>query len=224
MTLAPHAPQSLQAMDQGHHSLSLTAESLAVERGGRLVVAGLDFALAPGDALTLRGANGTGKTSILRAVAGFSEPAEGSIRFAANGEDMDPAEARALNLHWLGGDDALADKLTVAESLSFWRALLGGTQNDGLLSRLGLSGKENTALGRLSTGQRRRAGMGRLLCAQRPLWLLDEPMIGLDDQGRELLLDIVAEHRARGGIVLMASHDQGVPDVPVLRLRAQEAA
>ncbi|WP_158548621.1 heme ABC exporter ATP-binding protein CcmA [Parvularcula marina] len=211
-------------MEMDHHTLSLTIEGLAAERGGRVVVAGLAFSLSPGEALTLRGANGTGKTSILRAVAGFSDPAEGTVRFDLSGEEADASETRATAIHWLGGDDALADKLTLKESLSFWSSLLGGGATDELPARLGLSGLEDTPLGKMSTGQRRRAGIGRLLCAPRPLWLLDEPMSGLDDQGRELLLSIIAEHRATGGILLMASHDEGIPGCPVLRLSPAVAA
>lgn len=211
-------------MEIPRHHLSLSAENLAVERGGRIVVAGLSFALAPGEALTLRGPNGTGKTSILRAVAGFSQPADGAIRFLQKHGDADSIEIRATQLHWLGGEDALADRLTVEESLTFWAHLLGGHVADDLTGILGLTGKEKTPLGKLSTGQRRRAGIGRLLCAPRALWLLDEPMSGLDDQGRELLLLIIAEHRAAGGIILMASHDEGILGCPVLRLRAPEGA
>lgn len=211
-------------MESAPHTLSLAVKDLAVERGGRVVVAGVGFELAPGEALTLRGANGTGKTSILRAVAGFARPVEGAVRFTNAGTEIEAAEARATQLHWLGGDDALADKLTLHESLSFWRGLLGGETVTGLAAKLGLPGKEDTPLGRLSTGQRRRAGIGRLLCARRALWLLDEPMSGLDDQGRELLLDAIAEHRAAGGMVLMASHDEGIPGCPTLRLKSVEPA
>lgn len=211
-------------MSSEAYHLQLQVKGLAAERGGRVVAAGVNFALAPGDALTLRGANGTGKTSILRAVAGFSDISDGEISFEKRGEQLDPHEVRALRTHWLGGDDALADRLTVHESLTFWCELLGGASPPDLLTRLRLIGKENVPVGKLSTGQRRRVGIGRLLTASRPLWLLDEPMSGLDEDGKSQLLSIIADHRAQGGLVLMASHDEGIPGSPVLRLSSGEAA
>lgn len=211
-------------MTEPRHDLTLEVETLAVERGERIVVAGVGFTLAPGQGLTLRGANGTGKTSILRAVAGFARPAEGDIRFRQAGAPLDPAETRATQIHWLGGDDALADKLSVTESLAFWAGLYDGAVAPDLIATLGLDGLDHAPLGKLSTGQRRRCALGRLIAAPRALWLLDEPMSGLDDEGREVLARMIAEHRGAGGLVLMASHDQSVEGCPVLRLRPQGAA
>ncbi len=215
------------AMSSASFALSLTVQDIDVARGGRVVAHGISFALQPGDALILRGDNGTGKTSILRAIAGTAAPPAGVIAFAIDGETTDPAEMRAHHLQWLGGEDGLADKLTVTETISFWLGLYGekGTAEGEVLARVGMSAHAARAVGKLSTGQRRRLGLARLILSPRALWLLDEPMSGLDAAGRTLLLDLAAEHRAAGGIILMASHDDGLPDAPTLRLtRAPDAA
>ncbi len=202
------------------HTLSLEAQNLLVTRGGHPVAAGVSFALAPGEALVLRGENGTGKTSVLRTVAGFAASMKGALTFTDTADGpVDPAETRATQLHWLGSEDGLADRLTVEETVRFWRQLYGsiGPLED-QLSTVGLTGKEKSAVGALSTGQRRRLGLLRLGLTPRALWLLDEPMSGLDDGGRALVLAAVATHRAEGGIVLMASHDEGLPGTATLRL------
>ena len=196
------------------HALSLSCADLAPRRGGRVVAAGVGFALGPGQALVIRGANGTGKTSLLRAVAGLCGY-EGTVAFSAEGASLDLSEARARHVHLLGPRDGLADRLTAGETASFWSGLLGGSP---ALAAAGLSGTETMPAGRLSTGQRRRLGLSRLLGAPRALWLLDEPLSGLDEEGRARLLAAVADHRAAGGLVLMASHEAGLPDAATLRL------
>lgn len=209
-------------------AVALTAHDLSPSRAGRMVAAGIGFSLRPGDALVLRGANGSGKTSILRAVAGLAE-AEGDVSFEQAGTPLDPAEARATAIHILAPGEGLADRLAPKEQIVFWAAL-DGVRADGaaLLARVGLEDAAERAAGRLSTGQRRRLGLARLLVSPRPLWLLDEPLSGLDEEGRALLLSAAADHRAQGGIVLMATHEpEGLPGAPTLRLerlRPAEAA
>ena len=195
-------------------ALSLACDALAPRRAGRVVADGVRFRLAPGEALVIRGANGAGKTSVLRAVAGLCGY-DGTVAFEADGVPLDPSEARARHTHLLGPRDGLAERLTAAETAAFWAGLLGGAV---ALGAAGLSGSETAPVGRLSTGQRRRLGLARLLGAPRALWLLDEPLSGLDEEGRARLLGAVAEHRAAGGIVLMASHEAGLPDAATLRL------
>ena len=196
--------------------LSLSVRDLAPTRGGRTVAAGVTFALAPGEALVLRGTNGAGKTSVLRAVAGLCAY-EGDVRLAAGGAPLDLGEARARHTHVLGPRDGLADRLTAGETAGFWSALLHGDAAN-TLAFAGLSGTETNFVGTLSTGQRRRLALARLIAAPRALWLLDEPLSGLDAAGRDMLLGAVADHRAGGGLVLMASHEAGLPGAPVLRL------
>ena len=204
----------LHAPSVPRFDLSLRLLDLAPARAGLTVTSGISLAMAPGEALVLRGANGAGKTSVLRAVAGLCAHG-GTVSFAIRGAPLDPGEARARHTHLLGPRDGLAGPLSVAETGSFWAALLGGRA---AAHAVGLSGTETTATGRLSTGQRRRLGLSRLLGSPRPLWLLDEPLSGLDEAGREQLLAAVAEHRAAGGLVLMASHETGLPDAAALRL------
>lgn len=200
------------------HALHLSIQGLDVTRGDRVVAAGISFDLHPGQALCLRGENGTGKTSILRTLAGFARPAAGRIAIQIDGQAADPAEVRARHIHWLGGEDGLAERLSVVETVHFWAKLFDVTAPDDLLNRVGLQGKEEIPTGRLSTGQRRRLGLARLVLAPRALWLLDEPMSGLDEGGRKLVLDMVRAQLDHGGIVLMASHDEGIPASPTLRL------
>lgn len=203
-------------------SIALALESLAVERGGRIVASGLSFALAPGDALVLRGNNGTGKTSALRAIAGFARAPMGAVRATDADSDtpLDLADVRANHMHWLGGDDGLADRLTIGETLRYWQGLFpsGHRSTEDILRDVGLAGRIAQQAGRLSTGQRRRLGLVRLLLSPRAIWLLDEPLSGLDDDARGRLMDAVARHRDQGGIVIMATHEAGLPDAPTLRL------
>ncbi|MEM9421354.1 MAG: heme ABC exporter ATP-binding protein CcmA [Pseudomonadota bacterium] len=207
------------------HTLSLTAKELTVTRAGVPVSAGAGFVLSPGNALVIRGENGTGKTSILRAIAGFSALDRGTIMFLDESEECDADAVRATQIHWLGGEDGLADRLTVAETLAFWAHLFCAHSTDGaaLLDEVRLNDKRQSQVGALSTGQRRRLGLLRLLLAPRALWLLDEPMSGLDESGRALVQQATAHHRQQGGIVLMATHDDGLPNAPTLHLRPIQA-
>lgn len=211
-------------MNSPAFDLSVSVRELQARRGGRVVASNVSFNLGPGDALTLRGENGSGKTSILRAIAGFSAT-EDAIAFHRGGTAQDAAETRARSIHWLGGADGIADRLTVTENIKSWQSILGappGNIND-LLDEVALSALRARPAGKLSTGQRRRLGFARIMMAPRALWLLDEPFNGLDEDGRALMLRSIAHHRESGGIVLMASHDDGLPDAPTLRLRATGA-
>ena len=148
------------------------------------------------------------------------------MSFYDNGEPADRAAVCATAVHWLGGGDGIADRLTAEENLGFWAGLLGGRAKDAAawLTHAGLAKVKDRLAGQLSTGQRRRLGLCRLLIAERAIWLLDEPLSGLDTEGRTLLQSAVDAHRNRGGITLMASHEDGIKGVPVLRLQRMEDA
>lgn len=193
------------------------ASGLACRRGGRLVFEALSFDLVAGDALVLRGPNGSGKSTLLRLLAGFLRPAAGGLAWAGRAIAASDAEHRA-RLHFVGHADPLKSLLTVAENLRFAAGLAGGaTDVRAALPGLDLERLAETPARFLSAGQKRRANLARLLATPRPLWLLDEPGVGLDAASRAKLERAVAGHRAEGGVCILATHgDVTVRDAYVL--------
>jgi heme exporter protein A len=184
---------------------ALRISDLAIRRGGRRLFSGLNLDLTAGEACAVTGANGAGKTSLLRAVAGLLEPEAGEIGFGG----MDPAGARAGGLHFLGHHDGLKPARTAAEELGFWTRWDGASAETTALAirSLELAPLMPLEIRRLSAGQRRRIALVRLLAAKRPLWLLDEPMSPLDAAWRARFGELIAAHLATGGMVLAAVHD-----------------
>jgi heme exporter protein A len=178
-------------------------------RGGRQVFARLSFALAAADALVLRGPNGSGKSSLLRLLAGFLRPAAGRVAWAG-GALADDLAAHRARLHYLGHADAIKSLLTARENLVFAAALAGAPPAgvSAALAGFDLGHLADLPARHLSAGQRRRLALARLLAARRPLWLLDEPEVGLDAASRTRLEQALAAHRAGGGIVVLASHGE----------------
>jgi heme exporter protein A len=216
MTHRPDDPDRKAGMAAG----ILEAEGLACRRGGRLLLEAVDWRLEPGDALLLKGANGSGKSSLLRLVAGLLRPGAGRLAHAGQDVFADLPHWRTL-LHLVGYQDGLKPSLTVAENLAAMTALLGGRVDrlDAALDRFGLVDLAGTPARFLSSGQRRRTGLARLVAAPRPIWLLDEPGTGLDVRNRGRLEALIGEHRAAGGIVVAASHgDVALADPHVLDL------
>ena len=192
----------------------LEVSGLAVARGDRSVVEGLGFSVATGEILHIRGRNGAGKTSLLEVLCGLRHPAAGRI---ASGPQ--PAE-----LHWLGHKNGLNPALSAEENLRFWCALNGQPRAavdavlEPALQRVGLKALRHRPCGKLSTGQRRRAALARLLALPRPWWFLDEPLAGLDQSGIELLTDLLEAHARGGGAVLLTSHQPLPERLPGVRL------
>jgi heme exporter protein A len=187
--------------------MRLTAEGLAAARGERPLFAGLSFALDPGDALVLTGPNGSGKSSLLRLVAGFGRPTGGHLRW--DGKPLaDDLESYRAQIHYVGHQEALKPALSGIEMLRFWADLAERPLRDpaGPLTALGLAHKAATPCRFLSSGQRRRLALTRLIAWQAPLWLLDEPTVGLDDEALGLIAGLIERHRAGGGIVLLSTH------------------
>ena len=184
---------------------ALTLRSVGVSRGGRRLFAGLSLALKAGEACALTGANGAGKTSLLRAIAGLVAIDQGEIDFGG----VEAGEARGAGLHLVGHQDGLKPARTVAEELGFWSRWCGGTEGSALAAAqaLELTALLDLEVRRLSAGQRRRLSLARLLAAPRPRWLLDEPLSPLDAGWRTRFGAMMQAHLTGGGLIVAAVHD-----------------
>lgn len=180
----------------------LQAESLAAFRGERLVFAGLSFAVPPGGALLLTGPNGSGKSTLLRVLAGLGRAEAGRLLW--NGADaLADLPSHAARVRYLGHQDAVKPGLTVAENLRFWGSRAAVSR---ALEAVDLLRLADLPARMLSAGQKRRLAIARLAIAEAALWLLDEPTLGLDLASVAQFGDLLAAHRARGGIVVAATH------------------
>lgn len=182
---------------------------LSVSRGERRLFQGLDFSVAAGEAVALTGPNGSGKTSLLRAIAGLLRPDRGKVRFEGVAGELDAEEARRGGLHLLGHQDGLKLARTGREELEF-QCRWSGAGEAGVaeaVEALGLGPLLGLEVRMLSAGQRRRLALGRLVASRRPLWLLDEPLAPLDADRRALMGRLLASHLSGGGMVVAAVHD-----------------
>jgi heme exporter protein A len=182
---------------------------LACLRGERIVFAGLEFRLEPGGLLLLRGRNGTGKSSLLRLMAGLLRPFAGSLEW--EGRPMDPGE-HGTRIHYVGHLDGAKGVLTARETLGFWAGLHRADGSAGrvhqAIGAFGLEAVADLPARFLSAGQRRRLALARGIAAPVPLWLLDEPTVGLDHDSIAALESAVAQHRAAGGAAVLSTHGE----------------
>ena len=173
-------------------------------RGDHVVVEPVSLRVASGQWLHLQGANGAGKTSLLEVLCGLRRAAAGVLS----------GRPEAEHLHWLGHRNGLNGSLTPLENLRFWCRLQGaGLQAaEPSLARVGLRRQQHLPVRALSTGQRRRAALARLLVQRRAWWFLDEPLAGLDDDGTQLVSELLGEHLQGAGAAVVTSH-QALPAV-----------
>lgn len=188
----------------------LSIDALTLTRGERTLFSDLSFAMTTGEAVALTGANGAGKTSLLRAIAGFIRPEAGAITFHdADRQPVDPDAARAHQVHLLGHLDGLKSARRVREEMMFQSRWLG-PGHDGIeaaIETLGLTPLLDLEVRKLSAGQRRRLALARLIGSPRALWLLDEPLSPLDTRWREAFGAMMRRHLEGGGLILAAVHD-----------------
>ena len=199
-------------------------EDLALARGDRLLFEGLSFTLAGGQAISLVGRNGAGKTSLLRTLAGFLRPHAGAVRFHGQVGVIEAEEARATGLHLAGHHDGLKSNRR-AEAEFLFQARWTGADAAGIArarEALDLDVLFDLEVRKLSAGQRRRLSLGRLVASPRPLWLLDEPLAPLDADHRQAFGGLMAEHLRSGGMILAAVHDPLPLDTDLLDLGALE--
>lgn len=192
---------------------ALEASGLACRRGGRLLFQGLNFALGAGEWMHVRGANGAGKTSLLRLVAGLARPEAGSVCWLGGDVVRCDDDARRA-IAYLGHRSGMKDDLSALENLRLAAAIDGSplSEADALaaLVRLGLRGREDLPLRALSQGQRRRALLARLVARPAHLWILDEPFVALDGAAVDLVGELLSAHVAAGGMAVLTSH-QTIP-------------
>jgi heme exporter protein A len=184
--------------------MRLLASGLTCMRGGREVFSALTFEAPAGELLAVTGRNGSGKTSLLRLIAGLLTAAAGSLTLEGGDGELTLAE----QAHYLGHRDALKPALSVLENLQFWRDFLGGKPSDPSqgLEAVGLAHAADLPAAYLSAGQRRRLSLARLLAVRRPVWLLDEPTTALDATGQDMVAGLMRDHLAGGGLIVAATH------------------
>lgn len=187
----------------GQFKVMLSGAMVEISRGQTCVLSDINFSVSSGQVLMIAGPNGSGKTSLLRAVAQLLNYV-GDVR--VNG-----AGVEATDIHFIGHRGGLKSRLSVEENLKFLAHLLGGsfTRQDmqAALSLWGATGLERRPVNSLSAGQYRRVALARLSLAPRPIWLLDEPFTALDQVGREILTEQITHHCAAGGVVMASSHE-----------------
>lgn len=187
----------------------LTFDRLGCSRGGRKLFEGVSSVLHPGAWMYVTGANGAGKTSLLRMLCGLTPVEVGGIFW--NGQRIDAQrDAYCRELCYLGHLNALQESLSVAENLDFNAALAGRTldvrQRNSTLGQFGLQGRQNQLVRHLSQGQKRRVALSRLVVSAARLWVLDEPFVAMDEAGVKMLATLIADHLSQGGLAVVTSH------------------
>ncbi|HVZ68210.1 MAG TPA: heme ABC exporter ATP-binding protein CcmA [Rhizomicrobium sp.] len=187
---------------------SLEVSDLACVRGSRALFRNLYFKVEAGGALIVEGPNGSGKTSLLRMLAGFLSPAAGTISIRVGPSEIAEGEDRGKHIGWFGHQDGLKTQLTATENLSFFARLYGSDPDIGAtLEWAGLSRAAGYPVQYLSAGQKKRLALARLKVSGRRIWLLDEPFAALDASGKKLVEQMLGDHCASAGIAIAATHE-----------------
>ncbi|MEP3654982.1 MAG: heme ABC exporter ATP-binding protein CcmA [Litorimonas sp.] len=185
---------------------TLWLDNVSIERGGKPLISELSLELAGPKLLWVVGGNGIGKTSLLRTCAGLSRAASGKVRWDINGSSVTAPEA----VSFLPSESYAKPRLKASEDARFWDAELGA---------VGIEQHAATLTQNLSTGQAKRLSLAKLLSDKKPIWILDEPLAGLDNNGRDLIASQLQSHVQAGGLALVASHAPiAVQDIPTQRL------
>ena len=187
----------------------LEVSNLACSRGDHLLFSNLKFSLSAGELLQVQGANGSGKTSLLRTLCGFMTPVAGEIRW--RGQNIrELGDAFYAEMIYLGHLNAIKDELNALENLRISTGLAGGSVDDqkiiAVLRRMGLRGRETLPVRVLSQGQRRRVALARLSLGNASLWILDEPLTALDVSAVGLMQELIGEHLESNGMVIYTTH------------------
>lgn len=200
------------------NNLVLEGRNLTGVRGPRTLFENVSLQLAPGEALELRGPNGSGKSTLLRILAGLTRAETGEVAYAPAAGNPDREALR----HYLGHADAIKPNESAGQQARFWAKFFGRPEEAAItaLKRLGLANRRDVPGRGLSAGQRRRLALARLLIDPRPIWLLDEPVAGLDVEGQATVEALVADHLASGGVLVAAVHGTGFKGARSLDLTA----
>ena len=203
-------------------NIKLNATSLTLFRGDRCLFKNLSFALNPGELLLLEGRNGSGKTSLLRAIAGLLELESGSIEW--DGAPVRRERQMFQNsLVWMSHKVGFKGDLTLVENLQYESRLRlqSSVDFDDMLKQLNLGKLRRLPMRSLSAGQQRRVALARMLMSSAPLWMMDEPVSNLDSEGRELAVRLLERHLADGGMAIVAAHQDIELDAPTQKIQLQ---
>lgn len=188
-----------------HH---LRAEGLQCIRNDMVLFDDLNLSLASGEMMQLIGPNGSGKTSLLRIICGLAQATEGVVYW--NDVSVTDSDEYVHQVNYVGHQNGIKAELTAAENLAFSIALYNtqeGATPEQALKEFGLYGYEDTPVAKLSSGQKRRVALSRLLLTKAHLWILDEPYTSVDTEGRRFIASVIARHLHNGGMLIMVSHE-----------------
>ncbi|MEJ4045039.1 cytochrome c biogenesis heme-transporting ATPase CcmA [Erwinia sp. SLM-02] len=202
----------------------LSARNLTCIRDNRTLFRGLSFTVAAGELVQIEGANGAGKTSLLRILAGLSRAEEGDVLWQQQSIDRQ-REAYHASLLYLGHQPGVKALLTPLENLSFYHSDCPEAMLWQALEQVDLAGDEEVPVAQLSAGQQRRVALARLWLTRARLWILDEPLTAIDRSGTATLMSLFTRHTAEGGALILTTHQplpSGLPRISAVRLSATE--